>query len=45
MHGHARIMPDAVDIAAAKIIPEDMDSTDDIPQGNDGFFIARFIKS
>ena len=44
-HGHARIMPDAVDIAAAKIIPEDMDSTDDIPQGNDGFFIARFIKS
>ncbi len=41
--GYARVMPDAIDVTAAKITPEDMDTTDDIPQGNDGFFIARFI--
>ncbi len=41
--GYARVMPDAVDVMAAKITPEDMDTINDIPQGNDGFFIARFI--
>ena len=43
--GHARVMPDVIGTSAIKIMPEDIDSTDDIPQGNDGFFIARFVKS
>jgi 16S rRNA (cytosine967-C5)-methyltransferase len=43
--GFARVMPDAVRVQDAKIIPEDMDRSANIPQGNDGFFIARFIKA
>jgi len=42
--GFARVMPDAVDTKDAKITPEDMDSTANIPQGNDGFFIACLTK-
>jgi 16S rRNA (cytosine967-C5)-methyltransferase len=44
-HGFARVMPDAVRVEDAEIIPADMDRSANIPQGNDGFFIARFIKS
>ena len=43
-HGFARIMPNAIKTNEAKIISKDMDSTDDIPQGNDGFFIACLTK-
>ena len=42
--GFARVMPDAVDTKDAKITPEDMDSTANIPQGNDGFFMACLTK-
>jgi 16S rRNA (cytosine967-C5)-methyltransferase len=44
-NGFARVMPDAVKTEEARIIPPDMDRPANIPQGNDGFFIARFIKS
>ena len=43
-HGFARIMPNAIKTNEAKIMSKDMDSTDDIPQGNDGFFIACLTK-
>ena len=44
-NGFARAMPDAVLLNNAKFIPEDMDSSENIPQGNDGFFIACLIKN
>ena len=44
-NGFARAMPDAVLVNNAKFIPQDMDSSENIPQGNDGFFIACLIKN
>ncbi|MCE2516306.1 MAG: MFS transporter [Alphaproteobacteria bacterium] len=35
-----RVMPDALQVEA-----DDLDTTRIIPQGNDGFFMARFVKS
>ena len=39
-----RLMPDALQISPQESDPQDLDKTRNIPQGNDGFFIAKFIK-
>ena len=39
-----RLMPDALQLAPQDPAPQDLDTRGNIPQGNDGFFIAKFIK-
>ena len=39
-----RLMPDALQISPQEQDPQDLDKKGNIPQGNDGFFIAKFIK-